>query len=223
MILMMVKMMINNNLIATIASGLFVTLIINIFVFTLFGLMIKNNTRSNTAEKNIFWCTIISIIILLMVVFVPIYHGLSISQLLRSIAGDLSISSLLVLVMLLWNNLFNYQVDMGDFEPRVRRYKIVPSRTFAFTIVIFGIILYSSYLGFIRFDLYDTGYFPSITFMVILGVIELLLWFTARRYAIIWLIAIICFYFKLQPSHNLWDYLFDPVLWLICLIRLLRF
>ena len=33
----------------------------------------------------------------------------------------------------------------------------------------------------------------------------------------VWLLALIGFYFKLQSSNNLWDYLYDPLLWLVLL------
>ena len=33
----------------------------------------------------------------------------------------------------------------------------------------------------------------------------------------VWLFALIGFYFKLQSSNNLWDYLYDPLLWLVLL------
>ena len=100
-------------------------------------------------------------------------------------------------------------------------FKPIP-KEFALTVALLGIILYLSVFGFIAFDLYGKGYFPTSLFILIFFIIEIYLWRNARSYAFIWLIALICFYFKFESSNNLWDYLFDPVLWFISLFRLFR-
>ncbi len=215
--------MMNNNLITTVTSGLLISILITIFVSIMFGLRANNSDLVVKQAKMGFLRFIITIVAFLIVLFVPVYKSLTLTELLRGIIGDLSITTLLILLLVLRNNLFNHQISVGEFEPLVMRYNKVPNRAFAFIIVVLGCFLYSSYLGYIRFDIYDIGYFPSPLFMLVLGIIELFLWFSARRYALLWLIAVLCFYFKCESSHNLWDYLFDPVLWLICLIRLFRF
>ena len=213
----------NNNLITTVTSGLLISLLITVFLSIIFGLRASNGDLVVKQAKMGFLRFFIIIIVFLIVVFVPLYRSLTLTELLRATWGDLSITTLLILLLVLRSNLFNHQISVGEFEPLEMRYNKVPNRAFAFIIVVLGCLLYSSYLGFIRFDIYDMGYFPTPLFMLGLVVIELFLWFCARRYAFLWLIALLCFYFKLESSHNLWDYLFDPVLWLICIIRLFRF
>ncbi len=61
--------------------------------------------------------------------------------------------------------------------------------------------------------------FPNLILLAGFCIIELYLLFYAKTLAIIWLIALLCFYFKLEVFHNLWDYLFDPALWLFCLFQ----
>ena len=212
-----------NNLITTITSGLLISILITVFVSIMFGLRANNSDILVKQAKMGFLRFIITTIAFLIVVFVPVYKSLALTELLRGVVGDLSITTALILLLVLRNNLFNHQISVGEFEPLVMCYKKIPNRAFAFIIVVLGSFLYSSYLGYIRLDIYDMGYFPSPLLMVFLGVIDLFLWFSARRDALLWLIALLCFYFKLESSSNLWDYLFDPVLWLICLMRLFRF
>lgn len=213
----------NNNLITTVTGGLLISILINVFLSVLFGLRGNNRDIPVIQAKMRFLRFVITFVAFVIVVFIPIYKSLTLVELLRGVIADLSITTLLILLLVLRNNLFNGQISVGEFEPPVMRYNKAPNYSFAFIVVMLGCVLYSSYLGFIRVDIYDMGYFPSPLFMLVLGIIELFLWFSARRYSLLWLVALLCFYFKCESSHNLWDYLLDPVLWLICLVRLFRF
>ncbi len=212
--------MLNNNLITIIANALLITLGINVFISFLSGIRI-NRHRGGERQPGVFLRLSVTIGLLLLANFLTIYHGLTLTQLFRGIVGDLSITTLIILLLLLWANLFN-QHKAPEFDSNIIEHKVVLDRGFALLVVVLGGILYGSYLGVMHFDLYDRGYFPNLIFMLILGVIEVYLCIKARFYALIWLIALLCFYFKFEVSHNIWDYLFDPVLWLICLFRLFR-
>ena len=213
----------SNNLITTVASGLLISILINIFLSIIFELKNNNSDTPIKQAKMGLLRFVITFVAFVLVVFFPVSTGLTLIELLHGVVGDLSVTTLLVLLLVIRNNLFNHQISIGEFEAPVMRYNIVPNRAFAFILVVLGWILYSSYLGFISFDIYDMGYFPSPLFMLVLGIIELFLWLSARDYALLWLVALLGFYFKCETSHNLWDYLFDPILWLICLVRLFRF
>ena len=142
--------------------------------------------------------------------YLPIYKGCTLVQLLRGVMGDLSITTLLILFSLLIQKIFRL----------TRPFNLNPS--FAIVVTMLGSLLYMSTLGFIDLDVYSFGYFPKGTMLLAVCLLELFLLDYARSYAWIWLIALISFYFKFESSNNLWDYLFDPLLWLIAIISFFR-
>ena len=83
--------------------------------------------------------------------------------------------------------------------------------------VLLGTFLYLSTFGFINFDIYNLGYLSSIMLLVFSGLILFLI-IANRRLGYVWLLALVAFYFKLQSSNNFWDYLYDPLLWLVLLV-----
>ena len=210
----------NNNFINNTACTVFILLFINVFISIIpkFNSFDISNPSSSKKLRNSFFS-----LFLVVFIFLPLYSGLNIISFFKGAFGEFSVTSLFVLLLILRNKLFNCYVSRGDFEPSVRLYNMVPNRMFALIVFVCGLVLYSSYLGFLRLDIYELGYYPSFRFLLVLGILQLLLLFSARKYVVIWLIALICFYFKLQLSHNLWDYLFDPMLWIISFFRLFNF
>ena len=173
-----------------------------------------------------------SICILLgMVVFVlvctclPIYHSLSLVEIMRGMFGDLSITTLLILSIRLIQ--CTHAQEQQKCHPGVGRDPSLVYQeqktfqtVFGILIICLGSLLYLSTLGIIGFDIYALGYYPNIYVLLGIIAIEVFLWHFSRTCAWIWIVAIGAYYFKLQASINLWDYLFDPVLWLYCLWRL---
>lgn len=144
------------------------------------------------------------LLMLVFVLFVPIFKGTSTVMLIRGVAGDMSITTSITVLILLVTNL--------------SRKKIMhPIDKYSCSIVsVLGILLYVSAFGFVSFDLYSYGYLMDLKWiaLIVYFILQIVLWYFNRTFAIIWLIAIIAYIFKLQNSNNLWDYLFDPVLWL---------
>ena len=143
------------------------------------------------------------------VTLMPIYHDFTLAQMFRSFFGELSITSMFLLLALVLSNIFSL------------RCVFIKYNKFATIIFILGCLLYSSTLGFVSFDVYALGYFPNLTILTVFGVIALYLWYFAKFYAYIWLLGLIGFYFKLHPSNNLWDYLFDLPIWILSAIVLI--
>lgn len=141
-----------------------------------------------------------------------VYHGFTIMQLFQGVIGTVSFVSLWLLIRLCLRFIF-----------LPCTWRVFPTISYHFVTIIFllGAILYLATFGILPVDLYSYGYLPDKIGLAIFFIIELYLWVYAREYALIWLIALACFYFKLGNSNNLWDYLFDPLLWLITCMRLI--
>jgi hypothetical protein len=134
-------------------------------------------------------------------------EGNNVLSILRGITSNSSISTLLVLVVININLLFNLKIT-------------IINRVSAIIMFITGVILYSTSLGLIPLDIYDLGFMPNIYYLVLLLVVLLIIATSNRLLAVILLIACFAYYFHLQASINLWDYLFNPLLWIIAIIYL---
>ena len=149
-------------------------------------------------------------ILLILAAYLPLYLGFTLFQLFTGIVGELSIVSLILLCTWLFKILF------------LKNVSIMIQRPYAVLVVITGLLLYASTCGFIAIDIYRIGYFPTCPFLICIGVAAIYFWYHARAYSWYILLALICFYFKVQESNNLWDYLFDPGLWIMSIISLFK-
>lgn len=192
------KMLISHNFIAIAA----VTVLITLSIFLL--------------SRIVDWLTcwplrlLSALFVSILVLYLPVYRGCTLVQIIHGVIGDLSVTTFVILSGMLIRNIF---------IPK-RSFNLPPF--FAVMVMFLGSMLYLSTLGFIDLDIYSFGYFPKGTMLFIIGVLELFLLGYASCYAWLWVIALICFYFKLENSNNLWDYLFDPLLWLMVAISLFR-
>lgn len=161
-------------------------------------------------NKNLYTRSLIAILIICSVTAVPLYHNFTISQLFRGVFGNLSITSILLFWIWLLRRIF---------APKVSN---IINKNFTIVVLILATLLYVSAFGFIPSDIYGLGYFPNTYVLIGFFILEIYLWNKARLYAWLWLIAFIGFYFKVQDSTNLWDYLLDPLLFVFCIANLLR-
>jgi len=141
---------------------------------------------------------------------IPIYHGFTLVSLVRGTIGDLSISWLLLSIGLL-----------GLYYANLPFVLILP-RPLCLLLFVMGLLLYLSTLGVINIDLYDLGYVPGTLFLLAVALVIFLISRLNLLFATICLLSLISFYFKWQHSTNLWDYLFDPCIWLLSLIQLVK-
>lgn len=123
----------------------------------------------------------------------------------RGVVGDLSISGLLFLSIYAIAYFSNSAVEL--FE-----------RKFCLIIALLGLVLYLSTLDILPFDLYGFGYLPA-KLLVLVFLLCMLFLRLNYVFAVIWLIAALAFLLHLQNSVNLWDYLLDPFLWIICVYQ----
>lgn len=163
---------------------------------------------SQLPKRSLFFSSLLFILLTLGVNFIPIFRGSSLVELVRGVIGDVSTASGVLLVLIILN-----QFDFSDKK------EFVLNNIEKISISIIGLLLYLSTFGFFKIDFYSYGYLSWTMLWFISGLSFLLMLFN-RRLGLVLMIALLGFYLKLQSSNNLWDYLLDPVLWLVLLVNL---
>jgi len=163
---------------------------------------------SQLPKRSLFFSSLLFILLTLGVNFIPILRGSSLVELVRGVIGDVSTASGVLLVLIILN-----QFDFSDKK------EFVLNNVEKISISIIGLLLYLSTFGFFKIDFYSYGYLSWTMLWFISGLSFLLMLFN-RRLGLVLMIALLGFYLKLQSSNNLWDYLLDPVLWLVLLVNL---
>lgn len=166
---------------------------------------------SSLPKRSLFFSSLLFVLSLFGSNLIPIYRGSSVVELLRGAIGDVSTASGALMIFIIIN-----QFDFSESKTSIL------CSWEKIGLVFLGTILYLSTFGFIDFDIYNLGYLSSAMLLFFSGLILLLIIFN-RCLGYVWLLAMIAFYFKLQYSNNLWDYLYDPLLWLVLLIDGLSF
>ena len=129
----------------------------------------------------------------------------------RSIFGDSSITALFFYTALILQQNFSWQIFQKNELVLLRRLTLAAA-----------ILLYPFALGLTRFDSYSLGY-SSLWLLVVIFIITLFCWL--RKYyflAVIITAAVIAFTLQLLESHNLWDYLLDPLFIIAVILTWLR-
>ena len=163
---------------------------------------------SQLPKKSLFFSSLLFILLTLGVNFIPIFRGSSLVELVRGVIGDVSTASGVLLVLIILN-----QFDFSDSK------ELVLNNIEKISVSIIGLLLYLSTFGFFKVDFYSYGYLSWTMLWFISGLSFLLMLFN-RRLGLVLMVALLGFYLKLQSSNNLWDYLLDPVLWLVLLVNL---
>jgi hypothetical protein len=82
--------------------------------------------------------------------------------------------------------------------------------------VIISLVLFSSYLGFIPYDMYASGYHFSLWFIIVAAITLIAVW-SWNPLSVIFIAYIAAFNLKLLPSPNFFDYITDGFLLLLSL------
>jgi len=160
-------------------------------------------------KRSLFLSSLLFILLTMGVNFIPLLRGSSLVEIMRGVVGDVSTASGVLLTLIILN-----QFDFSENRSSVLN---LPEKVL---LIIIGVLLYLSTFGFSALDIYAYGYLSLwMVSLVVLGSLILIIF--DRRLGFVLLFALIAFYLRLQSSNNLWDYLFDPVLWLVLLIDLL--
>lgn len=125
----------------------------------------------------------------------------------RGILGDLS----LTLPLLLLGKL------LQPWIPALRADSLQPPRRIALVLVMAGLGLYASALGWLSVDLYALGYQPQLLLLLLAFALLLL----HRHHPELAWVGVLALLMAAWPaaheSINLWDRMLDPVLWCYCL------
>jgi hypothetical protein len=163
------------------------------------GKMMKSSRRTLSAM----------LLVSLFVLLIP-WNGHSLIYYVRGVVGDLSVSSVMLLI-LLYANILGWPVSAER------------SLSWQSCAVIVAILipLYASTLGYWSYDLYAWGYQPQ-WMLAGVGVLLAWAWHRQRELAIVWLLGVVAFAVGLCPSVNLWDALFDPFMMIGSIAIMLR-
>ncbi len=150
------------------------------------------------------WQKILLLALSAVITLIPLGR-LSLADYLLSLNPNFSIGSLALLVVLLWPK-FTGKPLLSDKNLWM----------FCLWNVVLSLVLFSSYLGVMPYDMYALGYHFSLWFIVmaIITLIAVWLW---NPLSVIFLAYIAAFNLKLLPSPNFFDYLTDGFLLLMSL------
>ena len=150
------------------------------------------------------WQKLLVLALTAFITLVPI-GSLSLADYILSLNPNFSIGSLALAVVLLWPK-FTGKPLLSDKNIRI----------FCLWNVVLSLILFSSYLGLVSYDMYASGYHFSLWF-IILAVITLITSWFLNPLSVIFIAYIAAFDLKLLPSINFFDYLTDGFLLLMSL------
>lgn len=140
---------------------------------------------------------------------VPVY-SLSLAEWLRSVVGDLSVLTMLVLINILTQRLGRFDLLSATSRP----YLFI-------AVALLGIVFYPLALGASEFDPYSMGYAPF-TLVLVVCALSIIAWLgSQRKLAVMLLLPLLAFNLTLLESTNLWDYLLDPVLVIYAVVQVL--
>ncbi len=131
--------------------------------------------------------------------------GLFLADYLLSLNPNFSIGSLALIVVLLWPT-FTGQPLLSSGNLRV----------FCLWNVVLSLVLFSSYLGVIPYDMYGFGYNFSLWFIIMALITLTAVWFR-NLLSVIFIAYIAAFNLELLPSANFFDYITDGFLLLMSL------
>lgn len=161
---------------------------------------------SQIPKYSLFFSSILFLLLLLGVNLIPLLRGSSLVEILRGVIGDVSTASGALLLLII--------AKQFDFNEQRRPVLLAWEKWW---LIATGCGLYLSTFGFIGFDIYHLGYL-SLNMLIAFSGITLILIMFNRPLGYVWLLAIISYYFRLQHSNNLWDYFYDPLLWLALIV-----
>ncbi len=122
--------------------------------------------------------------------------------------GELSVMTMILLAIFIIRKLTGF--SLTGIYTRVNIY---------FLIFIAGLLLFPATLGLTQFDPYSLGYrFELSLFLLVLSILYWIL--QQRQLAIILLIIVAANETGILSSNNTWDYLIDPLLWIISPVML---
>ena len=146
-------------------------------------------------------------VLLVLCMLVPV-NGLTVAQWLRSVVGDLSVITFVILLNILLGRLkFINIINKLDLTVLLSGIALV------------GVVFYPLALGLGTLDPYRFGYAP-VGLSVLLALLSAASWLRGLRdLAVVLVLPLLAFNLHLLESANLWDYLLDPVLMIYAVVQ----
>jgi hypothetical protein len=149
------------------------------------------------------------LVILLVLGFTVPLAGSTLAQWLRSVLGDLSVFTLVLLADIAARRWWNHTL----LAPATRK-------TLLLGAAVIGVVFYPLALGVGPLDPYRLGFAPTLLVAALcLGSISAWL-MRARGLAVILLLPLLAYNLHLLEADNLWNYLLDPVLVVYALVQI---
>ena len=150
------------------------------------------------------WQKLLVLSVSAVITLTPI-GGLSLADYILSLNPNFSIGSLALIIVLLWSKLTG--------QPLLSNNNLW---MFCLWNVVLSLLLFSSYLGVIPYDLYTCGYHFSLWFIIMAFITLIAVW-SWNPLFVIFSAYILAFNLKLLPSANFFDYITDGFLLLMSL------
>ncbi len=148
-------------------------------------------------------------ILAFMITWIPV-NGLYIAGYSRGAVGDLSLSTMILISIYILRSLFGLKLFQFDKA-------WLPACLVFFT----GIFFYPLALGLVMVDPYGMSYNPRVL-SIFLFAIALIAWYLKNYLTVVCICAAVTGYiFRIFESDNLWDYILDPVIFIIAVIYLI--
>lgn len=158
--------------------------------------------------------------VVFVLAFIPV-NETSLVELLRGVTADLSIPTVLLCVLVLTICLFDRRAPparKNRTSPRIPLITGGSLSVFFVVVIVVGCVFYPMTMGFTLMDPYAWGYAPRWMLLVCLLLTVVLEFCRQRTAANLILLSVAAYVPRLMESTNLWDYLLDPILFLICLV-----
>ncbi len=170
-----------------------------IFMTAILFLCLKPSVR-NKAVYSLLLFPLATTILLVPVSGQPVFYFL------RGYMGDLSISSTLFFMAFILHKGWGRAV-----------YQAGEKKYFILLVLSGGLFLYPFALGIGQFDPYRLGYMPQLLLSVLFCA-AVYFWYKQYYFLVFVLTTVSLSYtLRILESNNLWDYLLDPLLWLVFL------
>lgn len=169
------------------------------------GLHFQNKFRSDSSVK----VKIVAILIVLPLIVYPFTYFPV--WWLRGLTGDLSMTTLLLLLAAVYQQLSGKVL----IAPQERKWVL-------WSVAAIGLVFYPLALGVGQVDPYVWGYANPYMFAVLLGLSLLAFLRGFYAIAIILLTVVLAWNVQLLESVNLWDYLLDPFIFFYALAKVVR-
>lgn len=148
--------------------------------------------------------SLLVLLLVLLILLLPI-NNVPVFYYLRGYLGDLSITSSVFFAA------YIIQAVSGR-----NLYAATEKKQLLLMVALMGLFLYPGALGLGQFDPYRLGYYPQIL-LCLLFCSAIYFWFKAYYFLLFLVTSVVVgFMSGLLESNNLWDYLLDAVLWLLC-------